>query len=75
MTFVNFGNWRSSRACFLLIRQGKPQSGVCRTAKSAERSAADAKRRRSSAKSWKMPAGGSAMPNPFDVTDLLRDGF
>lgn len=21
------------------------------------------------------PAGGSAKPNPFDVTNLLRDGF
>jgi len=28
-----------------------------------------------SAKRCEKPAGGSAKPNPFDVTDLLRDGF
>lgn len=43
--------------------------------RSAERSDAGVKRRRSSAQSAALPASGSAEPNPTDVTNLLRDGF
>ena len=51
---------KSLRANFLLIRQRKAQRGRCRTAKTAERSDADAERRRSSAKSRCRPAGARA---------------
>ena len=60
---------RSGAGCCIL--QLRPQNGACRTAQSAERSDADAKRRRSSAKSHEGPAGGARRlsgANPSDVT-------
>src|SRR5687767_14012657 len=41
------------------------------TPSTGERSA---KQTRGSAKRWRKPASGSAEPNPFDVTNSVRDG-